>query len=106
MVKPSKAMQHLEAYYPDSMPKIKENLDSAMNKSVDAEAVARSALTFPKAGTNEMRSKLHILKSNSEGKSESDWRERMFVLRDGVLCFVSGTVPARAGCLSDVLTSC
>ena len=92
MVQPSKAMEHLEAYYPDSMPEIKLSLDHALSKSADADDRARSALTFPKAGKNEMRSRLHILKANCEGKADSDWRERMFVLRDGILCFVSGTI--------------
>jgi len=90
MVPPAKAMGHLEAYYPDSMPRIKQDLDNALKRSVDAEAASRNALTFPKAGVNEMRSRLYILKANSEGNSSSDWRERMFVLRDGILCFVSG----------------
>jgi hypothetical protein len=36
-----------------------------------------------------MCSKFWMLKAHTEGRHHSDWRQRVFILRDGVLCFVS-----------------
>jgi len=89
MVPPARAVHHLSLYYPQDMPKIVQDLEMHLNKAEGADERAREALTFPKAGTNEMRGNLMILRASSEGLHRTDWRQRMFVLRDGVLCFVS-----------------
>jgi hypothetical protein len=81
MVRPEHAMAHLDNYYPKQMSGIKTDLEAALNKPLGADE-ARNALTFPKTGHNEMRSRLFILRANSEGVHQSDWRQRWIETRD------------------------
>ena len=56
IVLPTAALDHLRHFYPVEVPHIVEQLELALENSANAEKrIGRNALSFPLAGSNEMR---------------------------------------------------